>query len=168
MATRRNSIELTDEERRAFLAEKKTIIIVSNGKDGYPHPMPMWFYADGEGCVYCTTFAKSQKVLNYRRDPKATLLAESGIEYAELKGVVIYANVEIIEDTDRGDRHAGEYQRRRRTTQRSAARRHAQVGGEARGAEICADKIRQLGPRQAGWGLLIRYQDLRTKPGTSR
>ena len=101
MASRRNSIELTDEERRAFLAEKKTIIIVSNGKDGYPHAMPMWFYVDGEGCVYCTTFAKSQKVLNYRRDPRATLLAESGIEYAELKGVVIYADVEIIEDTDR-------------------------------------------------------------------
>jgi nitroimidazol reductase NimA-like FMN-containing flavoprotein (pyridoxamine 5'-phosphate oxidase superfamily) len=101
MASRRNSIELTDEERRAFLAEKKTIIIVSNGKDGYPHPMPMWFFVDAEGCVYCTTFSKSQKVLNYRRDPKATLLVESGIEYAELKGVAIYADAEIIEDTEK-------------------------------------------------------------------
>lgn len=100
MASRRKSIELTAEERRAFLAEKKTIIIVSNGKNGYPHPMPMWFHVDDDGCVYCTTFAKSQKVFNYRRDPRASLLVESGIEYAELKGVVIYADVEIIEDTE--------------------------------------------------------------------
>jgi nitroimidazol reductase NimA-like FMN-containing flavoprotein (pyridoxamine 5'-phosphate oxidase superfamily) len=100
MPSRRNSIELTAEETRAFLDSQKTLIIVSNGKDGYPHPMPMWFYVDDEGCLYCTTFGKSQKILNWRRDPKATLLVESGTEYAQLKGVVIYARAEIIEDLD--------------------------------------------------------------------
>ena len=49
MPSRRNSIELTDAEIRAFLDSNKTLIIVSNGKDGYPHPMPMWFYVDDEG-----------------------------------------------------------------------------------------------------------------------
>jgi len=100
MPSRRNSIELTDAEIRAFLDSHKTLIIVSNGKDGYPHPMPMWFYVDDEGCLYCTTFGKSQKILNWRRDPKAALLVESGTEYAQLKGVVIYARAEIIEDLD--------------------------------------------------------------------
>lgn len=100
MPSRRNSIELTAEETREFLDSHKTVIIVSNGKDGYPHPMPMWFYVDDEGCVYCTTFGKSQKILNWRRDPKATLLVESGTEYAQLKGVVIYARAEVIEDLD--------------------------------------------------------------------
>ena len=100
MPSRRNNIELTDAEIREFLDSRKTLIIVSNGKDGYPHPMPMWFYVDDEGCLYCTTFGKSQKVLNWRRDPKATLLVESGTEYAQLKGVVIYARAEIIEDLD--------------------------------------------------------------------
>ena len=60
----------------------------------------MWFYADQARNCYCTTFEKSQKVLNWRRDPKATLLIESGIEYAELKGVVIYARTEVIEDRE--------------------------------------------------------------------
>jgi nitroimidazol reductase NimA-like FMN-containing flavoprotein (pyridoxamine 5'-phosphate oxidase superfamily) len=100
MPSRRNSIELTDAEIRAFLDSHKTLIIVSNGKDGYPHPMPMWFYVDDEGCLYCTTFGKSQKILNWRRDSKAALLVESGTEYAQLKGVVIYARAEIIEDLD--------------------------------------------------------------------
>jgi nitroimidazol reductase NimA-like FMN-containing flavoprotein (pyridoxamine 5'-phosphate oxidase superfamily) len=101
MPSRRNNIELTATEIREFLDSHKTLIIVSNGADGYPHPMPMWFYVDGAGCVYCTTFGKSQKVMNLRRDPRASLLVESGLEYAELKGVVIYAQAEIIDDVDR-------------------------------------------------------------------
>ena len=100
MPSRRNSIELSPTEIREFLDGAKTLIIVSNGKDGYPHPMPMWFYVDDAGCLYVTTFAKSQKVLNYRRDARASLLVETGTEYAKLKGVVIYARAEIIENLD--------------------------------------------------------------------
>lgn len=101
MPSRRNNIELTPEETRRFLDSRKTIVIVSNGLGGFPHPMPMWFHVDESGAVYCTTFAKSQKVLNYQRDPRATLLVETGTEYAELKGVVIYARCEILAGLDR-------------------------------------------------------------------
>jgi nitroimidazol reductase NimA-like FMN-containing flavoprotein (pyridoxamine 5'-phosphate oxidase superfamily) len=100
MPSRRNSIALTDAEIRTLLDNSKTLIIVSNGVDGYPHPMPMWFYVDAAGCLYCTTFGKSQKILNLRRDAKASLLVESGLEYSQLKGVVIYARAEIIDDVD--------------------------------------------------------------------
>lgn len=100
MPSRRKLIELTDDEIRDYLDAEKTLIIVSNGRNGYPHPMPMWFESDQDGCLYCTTFGKSQKVLNWRRDPKATLLVESGEEYAELKGVVIYARCEVIDDPE--------------------------------------------------------------------
>lgn len=100
MPSRRELIALSDAEIQDYLAQQKTLIIVSNGKDGYPHPMPMWFYADDAGCLYCTTFTKAQKALNFRRDPKAALLVESGEEYAELKSVLIYATAEVIDDTD--------------------------------------------------------------------
>jgi nitroimidazol reductase NimA-like FMN-containing flavoprotein (pyridoxamine 5'-phosphate oxidase superfamily) len=100
MPSRRELIQLTPDEIARFLVTQKTVVIVSNGKDGYPHPMPMWFYADEQGRVHCTTFRKSQKVLNYQRDPRASLLVESGEEYAELKSVVIYARAEIIDDTE--------------------------------------------------------------------
>ena len=101
MPSRRKLIEMTDDEIRDYLESEKTLIIVSNGRNGYPHPMPMWFERDRDGCLYCTTFGKSQKVLNWRRDPKATLLVETGEEYAELKGVMIYARCEIIDDPDK-------------------------------------------------------------------
>ncbi len=98
MPSRRASIELNDQEIDQYLATAHTLIIVSNGRGGYPHPMPMWFYADEDRNCYCTTFAKSQKVLNWKRDPKAALLIESGHEYAELKGLVVYAETEVLDD----------------------------------------------------------------------
>ena len=100
MPSRRKLIELDADEIRDYLDNEKTLIIVGNGHNGYPHPMPMWFAQDADGAIRCTTFTKSQKVLNWRRDPKATLLVESGVEYAELKGVVIYATCEVIDDND--------------------------------------------------------------------
>lgn len=98
--SKRGKIEMDDAEIKNFLDASKTMIIVSNGSNGFAHPMPMWFYVDGAGCLYCTTFRKSQKVANYRRNPKASLLIESGTEYAELKSVLIYAKAEIIDDVE--------------------------------------------------------------------
>ena len=67
MPSRRKLIELDADEIRAYLDTEKTLIIVSNGHNGYPHPMPMWFAHDEDGTIRCTTFSKSQKVLNWRR-----------------------------------------------------------------------------------------------------
>lgn len=100
MPSRRKSIELSNAEINEYLQSAHTLIIVSNGSNGYPHPMPMWFFADSDRNCYCTTFAKSQKVINWRRDPRASLLVESGHDYAELKGLVIYARTQVIEDSE--------------------------------------------------------------------
>lgn len=100
MPSRRNLIEMSDAERHAYIDQAQTLIIVSNGKNGYPHPMPMWFAVDSDGSLICTTFGKSQKVLNWQRDPKASLLIESGTQYNELQGVVIYARTEVVIDPD--------------------------------------------------------------------
>ncbi len=81
-----------------FIAARKTMILVSNGRGGFPHPMPMWFYMDGQRNFWCTTFRKSQKVLNLQRDGHASLLFESGETYAELRGLVVQADAEIVFD----------------------------------------------------------------------
>ena len=98
MPSRRELIKLSDQEIQDYLDRQKTLIIVSNGRDGFPHPMPMWFHADEAGCLYCTTFKKAQKVLNWQSDPRASLLVESGDEYADLKAVLVYARAEIVDD----------------------------------------------------------------------
>jgi hypothetical protein len=60
----------------------------------------MWFLVrDGE--IWCWTYAKSQKVRNLERDPRATLLIETGTEYTELRGIQIEAEAELIRDVER-------------------------------------------------------------------
>jgi PPOX class probable F420-dependent enzyme len=86
---------MTDDEVREFLDQTKTMIICSVGKDGVPHPMPMWFGLEEDGAVVMTTFTKSQKIQNLKRDPRVSLLAEAGETYSELRGVVIYGSAEI-------------------------------------------------------------------------
>ena len=100
MPSRRKTIELTDAEIDEYLATSQTLIIVSNSRNGFPHPMPMWFYADADRNCFCTTYGKSQKVFNWQRDPRASLLIESGTVYSALKGLVIYAQTQIIDDLD--------------------------------------------------------------------
>jgi len=98
--SRRGLIQMSEDEVRAFLNASKTIILTSIGPGGYPHPMPMWFGLDPDGSVRMTTFRASQKVKNLKRDPRVSLLAESGEEYAELMGVVLYGRAQVIDDLD--------------------------------------------------------------------
>ena len=100
MPSRRNLIEMDVTQRQEYLASAHTLIIVSNGNRGFPHPMPMWFAVDDNEDLICTTFRKSQKVLNWHRDPKASLLIESGVVYNELRGLLIYAETVIEDDLD--------------------------------------------------------------------
>src|SRR3954465_1836747 len=59
--------------------------------------MPMWFVPrGGEGWIWA--YAKSQKVRNLERDPRATVLVETGHEYGELRGAMIEAEAEIHSD----------------------------------------------------------------------
>jgi general stress protein 26 len=96
---RRRQIELTPEEQRAYLQSEKTVILCTIDGKGYPHAVAMWF-ALVDGLVHMTTFRKSQKVVNVRRDPKATLLVETGTEYSELKGLMIRCRTEIVDDVE--------------------------------------------------------------------
>jgi nitroimidazol reductase NimA-like FMN-containing flavoprotein (pyridoxamine 5'-phosphate oxidase superfamily) len=91
-------IAMTAAEVRAYLRSQARLIVVSNGPDGYPHPVPMNFAVDDEDRLLILTFGKSQKVKNFARDPRAGLLVESGLAYHELKSVMIQATAEIIAD----------------------------------------------------------------------
>ena len=98
--SRRDQIRMTPDEVRRFLESSKTIVLTSNGTQGYPHPMPMWFTLESDGTVRMTTYRVSQKIKNLERDPRLTLLAEAGTEYSELRGVVIHGRAELAYDTE--------------------------------------------------------------------
>jgi hypothetical protein len=99
VASKRDQIQLSDEEVSDFLAAERTVICATNGRDGWPHLMPLWFIVrDGE--LWAWTFAKSQKVKNLERDPRATLQVETGAEYQELRGVMLECETVLHRDTD--------------------------------------------------------------------
>jgi PPOX class probable F420-dependent enzyme len=95
--SRRADITLTQEEQDQFLNDGWTLQVASIGPKGYPHLVAMW-YVVIDGVIHFTTFAKSQKIVNLRRDPKLTVMLESGRGYSELKGLVYEATAELIDD----------------------------------------------------------------------
>ncbi len=98
---RRKTIALTPEEQRRYLAESHTLILTSLDRQGYPHSVAMWYVVDPAGDVVMTTFAKSQKAVNLRRDPRCALLIESGRTYEELKGLLIRGRATLEQDEEK-------------------------------------------------------------------
>ena len=94
---RRQQIQLTHEEQTAFLKEPNKAALATIDKDGFPHVVAMGFLAK-DGAIYMTSYAKAQKVLNIRRNPKVALMVESGKNYGDFRGVLLRGLCEIIED----------------------------------------------------------------------
>jgi len=97
--SRRDRIRLSEEELLELLGAERVVVVSSIGPRGWPHSMPLW-YVPRDGEVWIWTYAKSQKVRNLERDPRATLLVEAGREYSELRGAMIEAEAELHRDRD--------------------------------------------------------------------
>jgi PPOX class probable F420-dependent enzyme len=95
--SRRDQIKLDQRELLQLLEEERVAVVSSLGPRGWPHSMPLW-YVPREGEIWIWTYAKAQKVRNLERDPRATLLVESGHSYEELRGAMIEAEAEIHRD----------------------------------------------------------------------
>jgi PPOX class probable F420-dependent enzyme len=95
----RSQITMSDAEVAHFLEEQRICNIATIGPNGMPHLVAMWFaVVDGE--IWFETKAKSQKVVNLRRDPRISALVEAGHTYDQLRGVEIEGTAEIVEDPD--------------------------------------------------------------------
>jgi PPOX class probable F420-dependent enzyme len=90
---------MSDEEVLGFLDAQRTAIVATNGRDGWPHLMPVW-YVVRDGTAWAWTYAKSQKVRNLERDPRATLQVEAGDRYEELRGVMLRTEAILHRDPE--------------------------------------------------------------------
>jgi nitroimidazol reductase NimA-like FMN-containing flavoprotein (pyridoxamine 5'-phosphate oxidase superfamily) len=97
---RKDDIQMSPDEIRAYLREGHTMTFVTNGPNGYPHAVAMFFAIDDDLTIRVATYASSQKVKNIERDPKVTLLVETGTAYSELRGVMLEGISEIITDLE--------------------------------------------------------------------
>jgi PPOX class probable F420-dependent enzyme len=88
---------MTDKEVVAFLAEQMIVSVATIGPHGRPHLVSLWYVPDGTE-LRGWTYAKSQKAKNLERDPRATLQVEDGVQYHELRGVMLECDVEMERD----------------------------------------------------------------------
>jgi len=97
---RKDDIRMSPDEIRDYLREGHTMTLVTNGPHGYPHAVAMFFGIDDDLTIRFATYGSSQKVKNIERDPKVTLLVETGTAYSELRGVMLEGDAEITTDLE--------------------------------------------------------------------
>jgi PPOX class probable F420-dependent enzyme len=88
---------MTDDEVAAFLAERRKLHVATINRDGSAHLVPMYFLL-ADGAVAFWTYTRSQKVVNLRRDPRITVMAEDGEAYFDLRGVQIAGSARMTDD----------------------------------------------------------------------
>jgi PPOX class probable F420-dependent enzyme len=95
----RSQIVMSDDEVADFVARSRTGTMATVGPDGQPHLVAMW-YGVVDGDIWVETKAKSQKVVNLRRNPQVSFLIEDGMTYDTLRGVSFEGHAEITDDPD--------------------------------------------------------------------
>jgi PPOX class probable F420-dependent enzyme len=96
---RRRQIRMSEAEQAAFLRDNSKCALATIDPNGFPHVVAMGFYVE-DGAFWMTSYAKAQKILNIRRNPRVGLMVETGGTYAELRGVMVRGTCEIIEDLE--------------------------------------------------------------------
>jgi len=97
--SRRNLIEMSEQEIDSFLAEQQTLILGSLLPSGEIHLVPMWYVPTREA-LWCWTYARSQKAKNLSRQDTLSGLVESGSRYEELRGVSFRARAVLLDDQE--------------------------------------------------------------------
>ena len=103
MASKRDLIRMTGAELRAFLDEQRIVQVATVGPNGRPHLVQLWYVVedgDGDPVLRGWTFAKSQKAKNLERDPRATISIDDGVQYQDLRGVMMECDVEVERDPE--------------------------------------------------------------------
>jgi PPOX class probable F420-dependent enzyme len=95
--SRRDQIKMSDAEVEAYLSGRHTMNVASFNHDGTIHLVAMW-YAILDGDPVFWTFGKSQKIRNLERDPRISVLIETGDQYDELQGVEMVGTATVTDD----------------------------------------------------------------------
>ncbi|MGE5408143.1 MAG: pyridoxamine 5'-phosphate oxidase family protein [Syntrophothermus sp.] len=142
--SRRAQIVLSDSEVDELLRSQRIAVVSSLGPRGWPHSMPLW-YVPRDGEVWIWTYAKSQKVRNLERDPRATVLVETGHDYGELRGVMFEAEAHLHREPETVLGFAEELTLR-----------------YAEGLDSVDGEVREMLQRQVSKRVAIRFEPLRT------
>ena len=94
--------KMSKEEVDAFLDSKPGwMMLTSQGKDGYPHTVPIGYFRDGDR-IFMGCRDNTQKVKNIERNPKVSLVIEDGKTMSDLRGILFRGDASVVrEDEER-------------------------------------------------------------------
>jgi PPOX class probable F420-dependent enzyme len=90
---------MSEDEVTALLEGARKLQLATINPDGTPHLVTM-FYGLDKGRITFWTYGKSQKARNLARDPRVSCLIETGEDYAELRGILVYGRVTPMDDAE--------------------------------------------------------------------
>jgi general stress protein 26 len=93
----RDQVQMTAAQAAEFLAAGHKVQFATNGPDGFPHLVTM-YYALIDGRITFWTYRRSQKARNLERDPRISCLVETGEQYFDLRGVLVQGTARRIDD----------------------------------------------------------------------
>ena len=159
--SRRDQIAMSPEEVASFLDRQRVVVCATNGSRGWPHLMPLWYVVRGDD-LWAWTYAKSQKVRNLERDPRATLQVEAGEQYHELRGVMIEARSTVHRDLELVSEFGAELFERYGNGGDSGGATEARGGGSSAGARGGGPELLEVIRAQAAKRVALQFVAQRT------
>ena len=101
-----------DEAHEYLDARPGWIVLSTVGRDGFPHSVPVGYFRIGDD-VYVGGRTSAQRVRNVARNPRVSLLLESGQGMADIKGLMIQGEADLVTARDEALRLAREAARQR-------------------------------------------------------
>lgn len=93
----RPDLSMSSQAVQEFLRGPHIGVLSTIDKMGWPHSVGIYYAVDGDD-LRMWVYGKSQKVVNVERDPRCSLLVESGEPYIDLKGVLVRGDARIDRD----------------------------------------------------------------------
>ena len=69
--------------------------MTSIGREGFPHSIPIGYFRLGDE-IYMGCRAGTQKLRNISRNPRVSLLLETGSTRADIKGVMLQGEAAVL------------------------------------------------------------------------
>lgn len=85
----RDRLRMDPDEFERMMREQRTLRAATASPDGWPHVVPLWFVWH-DGAVWVTSLRKSRRARDLAAGSKVALCIDTGTEYAELRGAVLY------------------------------------------------------------------------------
>lgn len=98
----RPQLDMTLPEIVALLREPHSGVLSTIGPGGFPHAVGIYYDLSDDDQIELQmwVYSKSQKAVNVQRDPRASLLVESGEPYRDLRGVLVRGRARIVTEFD--------------------------------------------------------------------